>query len=112
MQQIFRGTVPKIAALLCVRACIELELRVLLPVLLDRDCCDHFCVINYIASQQYLSALDLINTNDLGWVLFGMMAVQEENDFQPVIDRFEDDVLALAYYIKDRDVICGEYTFA
>ena len=38
-----------------------------------------------------------------------MMAVQ---DFQPVIDRFEDDVLALAYYIKDRDVICGEYKFA
>ena len=41
-----------------------------------------------------------------------MMAVQEENDFQPVIDRFEDDVLALAYYIKDRDVICGEYKFS
>ena len=38
--------------------------------------------------------------------------MQEENDFQPVIDRFEDDVLALAYYIKDRDVICGEYKFA
>ena len=30
--------------------------------------------------------------------------MQEENDFQPVIDRFEDDV-------KDRDVICGEYKF-
>ena len=41
-----------------------------------------------------------------------MMAAQEENDIQPVIDHFEDDVLALAYYIKDRDVICGEYKFA
>ena len=38
--------------------------------------------------------------------------MQAENSFQPVIDRFEDDVLALAYYIKDRDVICGEYNFA
>ena len=35
-----------------------------------------------------------------------MMAVQ---GFQLVVDRFEDDVLALAYYIKDRDVICGKY---
>ena len=40
------------------------------------------------------------------------MAVQAENSFQPVIDRFEDDILALAYYIKDRDVICGEYKYA
>jgi hypothetical protein len=46
------------------------------------------------------------------WALFGVMAVHDENDFQSVIDRFEDDVLALAYYINDRDVICGEYKFA
>ena len=38
-----------------------------------------------------------------------MMAVQ---GFQSVVDRFEDDVLALAYYIKDRDVICGKYKLA
>ena len=37
-----------------------------------------------------------------------MMALQDD-DFQLVVDRFEDDILALAYYIKDRDVICGEY---
>jgi hypothetical protein len=41
-----------------------------------------------------------------------MMAMHDENHFQPVIDRFEDDVLTLAYYINDRDVICGEYKFA
>ena len=41
-----------------------------------------------------------------------MMAVQDDNSFQSVINRFEDDVLALAYYIKDRDVICGEYKYA
>ena len=34
---------------------------------------------------------------------------RNESDFQSVVDRFEDDVLALAYYTKDRDVICGEY---
>ena len=72
-----------------------------LSVLLDRYCCDHFST----------TSQDLVHNcanNDLGWALFGVMAVQEENDFQLVIDRFEDDVLALAYYIKDRDVICGE----
>ena len=35
--------------------------------------------------------------------------MQDDNHFQQVIDRFEDDVLSLAYYTKDRDVICGEY---
>ena len=39
------------------------------------------------------------------------MAGRDEDDFQSVIDRFEDDVLALAYYVNDRDVICGEYKF-
>ena len=38
-----------------------------------------------------------------------MMALQDDNDFQLAVDRFEDDVLALAYYIKERDVICCEY---
>ena len=36
------------------------------------------------------------------------------SSFQPVMNRFEDDVLTLAsgYYIKDRDVICGEHKSA
>ena len=40
------------------------------------------------------------------------MAEQEDSSFQPVMNCFEDDVLTLAYYIKDRDVICGEYKSA
>ena len=38
--------------------------------------------------------------------------MQENNSLQSVTNRFEDDVLTLAYYIKDRDLICGEYKFA
>ena len=85
--------------------CAELELNVLL---LYRDYCDLHRKSKVSFGIEQIS----VNDNDLGWALFGMMAAQEANDFQPVIDRFEDDVLALAYYIKDRDVICGEYKFA
>ena len=36
------------------------------------------------------------------------MAGNDEDSFQQFMYRFEDEVLSLAYYIKDRDLICSK----
>lgn len=36
------------------------------------------------------------------------MAGNDEDSFQQFMYRFEDSVLSLAYFMKDRELICGE----
>ena len=37
-----------------------------------------------------------------------MAGEDEEDKFQQFLYRFEDHFLNLAYYIRDRELICGE----
>ena len=35
--------------------------------------------------------------------------MMEESDLQSLVEQFEDELLTLAHYISDRQLICSEY---